>query len=205
MRSDSPLNLLERGPYGDRYANFRHYRSVEVKHGRIAMAATLGTLVQENYHFTGYLSPSQNLEFAYVPNGLAALEVVPLLGWVQMAVVIGMHELIVKERPGKAPGDFGTGYSVLLWITSPMHNYEDWLLKSPTDDCEYFRCSIQSCFTYEPNCVPFNFFVVYFFHAVLCWEFSECLQAKIFMVLLYGKQKFSGKQQFTTNNRSTSV
>lgn len=104
------MNLLENGPYGDKYENFRHYRAVEVKHGRIAMAATLGTLVQENYHFTGYLSPSRDLEFAYIPNGLAALDVVPLEGWVQIAVLIGLHELIIKQRPGKAPGDFGTGY-----------------------------------------------------------------------------------------------
>lgn len=74
------------------------------------MAATLGMLVQENYRFTGELSPSEHLRFADVPNGLAALDVVPLAGWVQMAVLIGLHEVIVQERPGKAPGDFGTGY-----------------------------------------------------------------------------------------------
>jgi Chlorophyll A-B binding protein len=76
----------------------------------IAMAATLGMLVQENYHFVGYLSPSSSLQFTDVPNGLAAGSVVPLMGWVQMAVVIGAHEFIVQPRPGKAPGDFGTGY-----------------------------------------------------------------------------------------------
>jgi Chlorophyll A-B binding protein len=74
------------------------------------MAATLGMLVQENYRFDGYLSPSEGLEFSDVPNGLGALGVVPLSGWVQVAVVIGAHELIVKQRDGKAPGDFGTGY-----------------------------------------------------------------------------------------------
>jgi light-harvesting complex I chlorophyll a/b binding protein 1 len=106
----SPLNLIENGPYGDKYKNFEHYRFVEVKHGRIAMAATLGMLVQENYHFTGYLSPSAGLKFSDVPNGLAALDAVPLMGWTQMAVIIGAHELIVKQREGKVPGDFGTGY-----------------------------------------------------------------------------------------------
>lgn len=67
-------------------------------------------LVQENYRFYGYLSPSEGLEFSDVPNGLGALDIVPLAGWVQMAVVIGAHELLVKQREGKAPGDFGTGY-----------------------------------------------------------------------------------------------
>lgn len=74
------------------------------------MAATLGMLVQETSRFQGYLSPSQNLKFEDVPNGLGALDAVPLEGWVQMAVVIGLHEIFVKEREGKAPGDFGTGY-----------------------------------------------------------------------------------------------
>ena len=74
------------------------------------MAAWLGTAVQETSRFDGLLSPSENLAFSDVPNGLAALDVVPLAGWVQMAVLIGAHELIVKQRPGKKPGDFGTGY-----------------------------------------------------------------------------------------------
>jgi light-harvesting complex I chlorophyll a/b binding protein 1 len=74
------------------------------------MAATLGMLVQENYRFLGDLSPSENLKFEDVPNGLAALDVVPLAGWVQIAVVIGLHEVFIQERPNKAPGNFGTGY-----------------------------------------------------------------------------------------------
>jgi len=104
------LGFIKNGPYGDEIANFRHYRAVEVKHGRAAMLATLGMLVQQNYRFEGYLSPSQGLKFSDVPNGLGALKVAPLEGWVQMAVVIGLHEIFVKEIPGKAPGNFGTGY-----------------------------------------------------------------------------------------------
>lgn len=74
------------------------------------MAATLGTLVQENYRFTGEISPSEGLSFSDIPNGLAALDVVPLAGWVQMIVLIGIHEAVIKERANKAPGNFGTGY-----------------------------------------------------------------------------------------------
>lgn len=105
-----PLGFIANGPYGSPEENFKHYRGVEVKHGRIAMAATLGMLVQQTTRFEGFLSPSQNLKFADVPNGLEALKVVPLEGWVQMAVVIGLHEVFVKQREGRAPGDFGTGY-----------------------------------------------------------------------------------------------
>eukprot|EP00545_Synedropsis_sp_CCMP1620_P009881 CAMPEP_0119013862 /NCGR_PEP_ID=MMETSP1176-20130426/9130_1 /TAXON_ID=265551 /ORGANISM="Synedropsis recta cf, Strain CCMP1620" /LENGTH=203 /DNA_ID=CAMNT_0006966987 /DNA_START=50 /DNA_END=661 /DNA_ORIENTATION=+ len=105
-----PLGFIKNGPYGGPEENFSHYRSVEVKHGRIAMAATVGTLVQQNSHFTGLISTSENLSFEDVPNGYAALAVVPLAGWCQMIITIGLHEVLVKQRPGKVPGDFGTGY-----------------------------------------------------------------------------------------------
>ena len=81
-----------------------------MKHGRIAMAATVGMLTQQTTRFEGFLSPSQNLKFEDIPNGLGALKAVPIEGWVQMAVLIGAHEILVKQREGKAPGDFGTGY-----------------------------------------------------------------------------------------------
>eukprot|EP00591_Stephanopyxis_turris_P012440 CAMPEP_0195518938 /NCGR_PEP_ID=MMETSP0794_2-20130614/13998_1 /TAXON_ID=515487 /ORGANISM="Stephanopyxis turris, Strain CCMP 815" /LENGTH=206 /DNA_ID=CAMNT_0040647993 /DNA_START=38 /DNA_END=658 /DNA_ORIENTATION=+ len=105
-----PLDLVNNGPYGSPRENFEHYRGVEVKHGRIAMAATLGMITQELYRFDGYISPSQNLKFVEIPNGLEALRVTPIEGLVQMAVLIGAHELIVKQVEGKAPGNFGTGY-----------------------------------------------------------------------------------------------
>jgi light-harvesting complex I chlorophyll a/b binding protein 1 len=74
------------------------------------MAATVGMLVQQTTRFEGFLSPSADLKFADIPNGLGALDAVPLAGWCQMIVLIGAHELFVKQREGKAPGDFGTGY-----------------------------------------------------------------------------------------------
>jgi light-harvesting complex I chlorophyll a/b binding protein 1 len=108
--NNSPLGFVKNGPYGTPVENFAHYRGVEVKHGRIAMAATVGMLVQQGSRFEGALSPSANLDFKDVPNGLAALNVVPLAGWAQMAILIGLHEVFIQQRPNKAPGDFGTGY-----------------------------------------------------------------------------------------------
>mmetsp|Transcript_36986 Transcript_36986/g.45224 ORF Transcript_36986/g.45224 Transcript_36986/m.45224 type:complete len:213 (+) Transcript_36986:114-752(+) len=105
-----PLNLIQNGPYGSPEENFFHYRSVEVKHGRIAMAACVGQLVAQTSRFEGYISPSQNLKFSDIPNGLGALKAVPLEGWVQIIVLIGLHEVLVKQREGRKPGDFGTGY-----------------------------------------------------------------------------------------------
>jgi light-harvesting complex I chlorophyll a/b binding protein 1 len=106
----SPLGLVKKGPYGGEIENFRRYRQLEVKHGRVAMAATLGMLAQETSRFEGFISPSAGIKFADIPNGLAALDVVPLMGWVQIAVVVGAHEFLVQEVPDKAPGNFGTGY-----------------------------------------------------------------------------------------------
>ena len=62
-------------------AAYRRRRSVEFKHGRIAMLATMGFMTPEIIgRWPGYLSPSMDLKFSDVPNGLAALDVVPSLG-----------------------------------------------------------------------------------------------------------------------------
>lgn len=105
-----PLGLIENGPYGSPEDNFKHYRAVEVKHGRTAMIACVGQLVQQTMRFDGYISPSQNLKFEDIPNGLGALKAVPIEGWAQIAVVMGFHEFFLIQREGEAPGDFGTGY-----------------------------------------------------------------------------------------------
>uniref|UniRef100_A0A7R9Z394 Uncharacterized protein n=1 Tax=Pseudictyota dubia TaxID=2749911 RepID=A0A7R9Z394_9STRA len=105
-----PLGLIENGPYGSPEDNFKHYRGVEVKHGRTAMIACVGQLVQQTMRFDGFISPSQNLKFEDIPNGLGALKAVPIEGWAQIAIVMGFHEFFLKQREGEAPGDFGTGY-----------------------------------------------------------------------------------------------
>merc|ERR1740127_149131 len=58
-------------------AAFKRRRSVELKHGRICMIASIGYIVPEYYKFPGELSPSQGLTFADIPNGMAALSKVP--------------------------------------------------------------------------------------------------------------------------------
>eukprot|EP00520_Triparma_pacifica_P013031 CAMPEP_0118650640 /NCGR_PEP_ID=MMETSP0785-20121206/10353_1 /TAXON_ID=91992 /ORGANISM="Bolidomonas pacifica, Strain CCMP 1866" /LENGTH=203 /DNA_ID=CAMNT_0006543025 /DNA_START=8 /DNA_END=619 /DNA_ORIENTATION=+ len=105
-----PLGLIKNGPYGTPEDNFAHYRAVEVKHGRIAMAGFLGLITAENFRFEGLLSPSQDLHFKDLSNGMAGLKQVPFEGLVQMAVLVGIHEVVIKQREGKQPGDFGLGY-----------------------------------------------------------------------------------------------
>ena len=46
-----------------------------------------------------------------IPNGWKAIQAVPVEGWIQIIVLIGLHELLVQERnSSSSPGDFGTGY-----------------------------------------------------------------------------------------------
>eukprot|EP00438_Fugacium_kawagutii_P011193 Skav223469 [mRNA] locus=scaffold2550:57281:65735:+ [translate_table: standard] len=90
---------------------FKRRRSVELKHGRIAMLATMGYITPEIAgKFPGYLSPSAGLKFADVPNGLAAISKVPAGGWTQILLYMGWCE--VSRGPGSDiasgnPGDFG--------------------------------------------------------------------------------------------------
>eukprot|EP00438_Fugacium_kawagutii_P005195 Skav234132 [mRNA] locus=scaffold753:225443:229183:- [translate_table: standard] len=82
---------------------FKRRRETEIKHGRVAMFATIGYIVPEYYKFDGYLSPSMNLKFADVPNGLKALSVVPKEGWAQMLAFAGFLELVVNKKTSE-PG-----------------------------------------------------------------------------------------------------
>jgi len=101
---------------------FARWRAVEIKHGRIAMAATTGYIVQEVLRWPGYLSTSAGVKFADVPNGIAGLKAVPTAGLVQILLFIGVREVATwrfYEGPwpgtvpaGKLPGDVAGD----LWV-----------------------------------------------------------------------------------------
>jgi len=90
---------------------FMRRRSVELKHGRIAMLATMGYITPEIAgKFPGYLSPSMGLKFADVPNGLAAISKVPAGGWTQILLYMGWCEVsrgAGSDIASGRPGDFG--------------------------------------------------------------------------------------------------
>merc|ERR1712061_828654 len=90
-------------------AAFKRRRSVELKHGRVCMAATIGYIVPEYYKFPGFLSPSSGLQFSEVPNGLAALSKVPSLGWVQIIFFAGVIEgaFGFDDYKNGTPGEYG--------------------------------------------------------------------------------------------------
>ncbi|CAB9512099.1 chloroplastic [Seminavis robusta] len=69
---------------------FDLYRAAELKHGRVAMMAVLGYIAPETYRFPGEVA--YGLKFEDVPNGLAALDAVPALGWAQIVAAIGSVE-----------------------------------------------------------------------------------------------------------------
>merc|ERR1719326_2781535 len=106
---------------------FRRWRAVEIKHGRIAMAATTGYIVQSILRFPGYLSPSAGVKFEDLPNGILALKAVPPAGLFQILLFIGLMEGVTwkfYEGPwpgtvpeGKLPGDVAAGpKGDLMWV-----------------------------------------------------------------------------------------
>merc|ERR1712087_257306 len=98
-----PLGFLSRGP--DAY---RRYQEIEIKHGRLSMAATLGVIVTEaGIRFPGPLSPSNGLDFADVPGSLeGAYDTVPLAGSAQIVALIAALDIAVfRQLPENDAGD----------------------------------------------------------------------------------------------------
>ncbi|CAJ1345936.1 unnamed protein product, partial [Effrenium voratum] len=116
-------------------ATFKRRRAVEIKHGRIAMYACMGYITPEYFKFPGFLSPSLGLKFADVPNGLAALSKVPVLGGAQIIAFCGLIETTgffqassttegrgpregqfsMKDSTESAePGNYGVGFPTFL-------------------------------------------------------------------------------------------
>ncbi|CAE8710582.1 unnamed protein product [Polarella glacialis] len=85
-----PLGLSKDG---DTYS-FKRRRSVEIKHGRVCMLATMGYITPEVAgHWPGYLSFSEKVKFADIPNGLSAISKVPGLGWFQIIAYAAFCEI----------------------------------------------------------------------------------------------------------------
>ena len=91
---------------GDK-AVFDRRRASELKHGRIAMLAVVGYLVQDVYRLPGAID-LDGTTFDSIPNGVAAIGAVSSLGWLQIVGSIGYWELIGwEDKKGTEVGDFG--------------------------------------------------------------------------------------------------
>jgi light-harvesting complex I chlorophyll a/b binding protein 1 len=91
---------------------FKRRRASELKHGRLCMYATMGYIVPEYFRFPGPLSVSEKVQFADMPNGLAAMGKMPVGGGMQMIAFAGLLEYtLLKQDATRAPGDFeGVGF-----------------------------------------------------------------------------------------------
>lgn len=78
-----PLNLSENIDA----ETYTQYRKAEIKHGRVAMLCVIGYIVPELYKFPGDIAPG--LSFQSIPNGVAAIDAIPSLGWMQIIFLIG--------------------------------------------------------------------------------------------------------------------
>jgi len=105
-------------------AAFRRRRAVEIKHGRVAMIATIGYIVPEYTRWPGDLSPSEGISFADVPNGFGAFSKVPMLGWAQIIIFAGLMEgrFLSNET---APGDYGLGKYGALGLFGSVSDPEE--------------------------------------------------------------------------------
>ena len=73
------------------------------QHGRIAMMAMAGVIVHNNkWTFDGYLSPSQNLKFTDINEGIGGLFQVPKAGLARLWNLPGGRRASLMETTGSA-------------------------------------------------------------------------------------------------------
>ncbi|CAK9028518.1 unnamed protein product [Durusdinium trenchii] len=106
-----PLGISKDGDFTEFYRR----REAEIKNGRVAMYATIGYIVPEYFRWPGYLSPTEDLTFENVPNGLQALLKVPPEGWLQILAWCGMYEILINQpKHPSEPGNYYKGRLGLL-------------------------------------------------------------------------------------------
>merc|ERR1719150_1942719 len=117
-----PLDLFDPLGFVDDADSFARRRAVEIKHGRISMAAFIGMAVQElGVTFPGSLDLAGNYPFADVLKdgmGFPALANIPTFGLVQIALFGALAELVAmpasqytggpQDLPGGFDGSAGT-------------------------------------------------------------------------------------------------
>uniref|UniRef100_UPI003CDF86E9 Light harvesting protein n=1 Tax=Chrysotila roscoffensis TaxID=418908 RepID=UPI003CDF86E9 len=100
-----PLKLMEKNP-----GKYRRFQEMEIKHGRIAMLATLHVFITgAGYKWPGYCSylSFPPLKFEDIPAGtLASWAALPQAGWAQIVAVVAiLDNSLFAQDPNREPGD----------------------------------------------------------------------------------------------------
>merc|ERR1719399_2467567 len=109
-----PLQLMSKNP-----EKYRRFQEMEIKHGRIAMAAVTHVLLTVNgVRWPGYLSYAEDIKFEDMPGGTwASWAALPDLAWLQIVLVFALLDnSILAQKPGNAPGDLFTGREWFPWV-----------------------------------------------------------------------------------------
>jgi light-harvesting complex I chlorophyll a/b binding protein 1 len=117
-----PLQIRAQGP--ERY---RRFVEMEIKHGRLAMAAFLGVITTySGLRWPGYLSKAEGIKFSDLPGGaISSWAALPTAAWFQIVLFISICEALwLKQDPAKAPGDVVP--EGVAWARYP-DGYEVWL------------------------------------------------------------------------------
>merc|ERR1719424_2397933 len=135
-----PLQIREQGP--ERY---RRFVEMEIKHGRMSMAAFLGVITTYNgLRWPGYLSQAEQIQFTDIPGGaIASWAALPTSAWLQIVIFISFLETTAfKQDPAKDAGDvvpddwawarYPDGYDVWLGDGSTKQVGEDELILGKT-------------------------------------------------------------------------
>ncbi|CAK0840329.1 unnamed protein product [Prorocentrum cordatum] len=102
-----PLGLSKYPDPAVAATQFRRRRIIEIQHGRVAMFACIGYIVPEYFRWPGFISPSEKLAFADIPNGFGAIYAIPLVGWTQIIALAGILEVnFLSSEPKEYPGDY---------------------------------------------------------------------------------------------------
>merc|ERR1719276_98603 len=117
-----PLQIREQGP--ERY---RRFVEMEIKHGRMSMAAVTGVLVTySGMRWPGYLSTSEGIKFSDIPGGaISSWAALPIASWFQIVLFVSFLEIyFLKQDPAKDAGDVVPDDWV--WARYP-DGYDVWL------------------------------------------------------------------------------
>jgi len=118
-----PLQIREQGP--ERY---RRFVEMEIKHGRMSMAAVTGVLVTySGIRWPGYLSTAEGIKFSDIPGGaISSWAALPIAAWFQIVLFISFLEIyFLKQDPEKDAGDVVPDDWV--WARYP-DGYDVWLV-----------------------------------------------------------------------------